>query len=525
MEKRLAKIRKRLLDEFSFYSKSALKIRTKEGNIAPLKLNAAQEILDKAVTDQLATEGKVRVIILKARQQGLSTYTGGYLYFSVSQKTACKAMVITHHADSTRALFDMTKRFHEHCPDILKPHTKYSSRREMNFDVLDSSYVVATAGGDSIGRGETLTHVHASELAFWQKSTSLDNWNGLTQAVPNSKGTAIFVESTANGATGIFADLWRGAVDGSNGFVPVFIPWFVDPEYREKAPDNFERTPDEIALADLYELDNEQLMFRRRKVAQNGIDLFRQEYPSEPDEAFLTTGRPVFNPDQISKLLNKTRDLKERLALESDDWENNARGELSTYLPHDEGERYVIGADVAMGLVGRGGDYSVAQVLDSKKRQVAIWRGHAHPDYFAEVLYRLGEYYNEAYIIVENNNHGILTCTRLGKDMAYPNFFTEQVIDKITDRETTKLGFTTSSKSKPLIIDQLRASMRENEIEVNCKVTLREMLTYIVTENGAMQSEAGCFDDCVIALALANHIHTGAWTPVESTESFYIEMI
>lgn len=523
MDKKLATIRKRLLTDFSFYSNAALKIRTKIGEISPLKLNSAQKILDKAVKDQIATEGKVRVIILKARQQGLSTYTGGYLYHSVSQRSACKAMVITHHADSTRALFDMTKRFHEHCPEILKPHTKYSSRREMNFDVLDSSFVVSTAGGESIGRGETLTHVHASELAFWQKSTALDNWNGLTQAVPNAPGTAIFVESTANGATGIFADLWRGAVDGSNGFVPVFIPWFTDPEYREKVPENFERTPDENELAATYDLDDEQLMFRRRKIAQNGIDLFRQEYPSEPDEAFLTTGRPVFNPDQITKSLDKTKDLKERLALEGQEWLNNSRGELSTYRSHQEGEQYVIGSDIAMGI--RGGDYSVAQVLDSKKRQVAIWRGHAHPDYMAEILYALGEYYNEAYICVENNSHGILTCTRLGKDMAYPNFYTETQLDKITDRETTKLGFTTTAKTKPLIIDQLRASMREGELELNCKVTLREMLTYIVTESGAMQAEAGCFDDCVMALALANHVHTGAWTPVESTDSFYIEMV
>lgn len=523
MHKKLTQIRKRLLTDFSFYSNAALKIRTKAGAISPLKLNSAQQILDTAVKNQIATEGKVRVIILKARQQGLSTYTGGYLYYSVSQKQACKAMVITHHADSTRALFDMTKRFHEHCPDILKPHTKYSSRREMNFDVLDSSYVVATAGGDSIGRGETLTHVHASELAFWQKSTALDNWNGLTQAVPNHSGTAIFVESTANGATGIFADLWRGAVDGSNGYVPVFIPWFTDIEYRETVPENFERTPDEEDLVDLYDLDDGQLMFRRRKIAQNGIDLFRQEYPSEPDEAFLTTGRPVFNPDQIVKSLDKTQDLKERLALEGGEWANNARGELSTYRKHVEGEQYVIGADVAMGV--RGGDYSVAQVLDSKKRQVATWRGHVHPDYYAEILYALGEYYNEAFICVENNSHGILTCTRLGKDMAYPNFYTETQMDKLTDRETTKLGFTTTSKTKPLIIDQLRAAMREETLELNCKVTLREMLTYIVTESGAMQAEAGCFDDCVMSLALANHVHTGAWTPVESTDSFYIEMV
>jgi len=417
----------------------------------------------------------------------------------------------------------MTKRFHEHCPEILKPHTKYSSRRELSFDVLDSSFVVATAGGDSVGRGETLTHVHASELAFWNKSTAQDIWNGLIQAVPNTKGTAVFVESTANGVTGIYYDLWKGAVEGTNGFVPVFIPWFTDPNYREAVPKNFERTPDEEDLAEKYDLDDEQLMFRRRKVAQNGIDLFNQEYPAKPEDAFLNTGRPVFNPEQLTQCLEDAKDVKERLALEGDEFVFNRRGELSTYLPHDTGEQYVIGADVAMGV--RNGDFSVAQILDSKKRQVATWRGQVHPDYFAEVLYALGTYYNEAFICVENNSHGILTCTRLGKDMAYPNFYTEVQHDKITDRETVKLGFSTTAKTKPLIIDQLRAAMREGEIELNDKTTIREMLTYIVTESGAMEAEASCFDDCVISMALANYVHEGAWEPVEVPEELYLEMV
>jgi len=523
MDKRLKQVRKRLYDDFEFYSQSALKIRTKDGDIQPLKLKPAQIILQDAVDKQMATEGKVRIIILKARQQGLSTHVGGYLYYSVSQRRACKAMVVTHHSDSTRALFDMTKRYHDNCPDLLKPHTKYSSRRELTFDVLDSSYVVATAGGESIGRGETLTHVHASELAFWQKSTALENWNGMTQAVPNKPGTAIFVESTANGVSGIFYDLWKGAVEGTNGYVPVFIPWYIDDEYREPVPENFEITPDEEDLAKKYDLDDGQLMFRRRKIAQNGIDLFSQEYPAEPEEAFLTTGRPVFNPQLLQDSISTAIDPKQRLALEGGEWLENTRGELTLYRTLDPGEQYTIGADVAMGV--RGGDWSVAQVLDSKRRQVAAYRAQVHPDYFAEVLNKLGEFFNFAYIIVENNSHGILTCTRLGKDMSYPHFYTEVQVDKLTEKETLKLGFTTTSKTKPLIIDELRASVREGKIELNDKVTIREMLTYIVTQSGGMEAEAGCFDDCVMALALANHILEDAWEPIDAVDDYYIEMV
>ena len=200
-------------------------------------------------------------------------------------------------------------------------------------------------------------------------------------------------------------------------------------------------------MSEKYNLDDGQLMFRRRKIAQNGIDLFRQEYPSEPEEAFLTTGRPVFNPEQLQRMLPEARDPLERLALEGDEWLNNTRGELTMYRRHDAGEQYVIGADTAMGVSG--GDWSVAQVFDSKKRQVATWRGRVHPDYFAEILNSLGHFFNTAYIIVENNGHGLLTCTRLGKDMAYPNFFTEISVDKLTEKETIKLGFSTTAKTKP----------------------------------------------------------------------------
>jgi len=519
------KVRKRLLEDFDYYARHALKIRTKDGDVVNLKLNEAQQRLMELVNAQYAQEGRVRVIILKARQMGLSTAVGGWLYAWVSQRKAQKAMVVTHHADSTKALFDMTKRYHDNCPPGLKPSTKYASRRELKFDKLDSGYAVATAGGEAIGRGETITVAHLSELAFWPKSSAKDNLNGLLQAIPNKDNTAVFIESTANGVSGPFYDMWQAAVTGENGYIPVFLPWFIQSEYREPVPEGFTPTPDEEKLIADFGLDYEQLMFRRRKVAQNGLDLFKQEYPSTPEEAFLTTGRPVFNTEALA---DRAREIGranhvEQLGLMGDIFVPDRRGELLVYHPHDPQETYYIGADVAMGV--RGGDYSVAQVLDSKKRQVATWRGHVHPDYFATVLERLGHHYNVARIAVEANNHGILTCTRLGKDAAYPNFYTETVYDKLNDKETINLGFRTTSKSKPLIIDELRANLRDSELELNDPATVKELLTYIVTDTGSMEAEEGCFDDTVMALAIANHIHEGVFTPVVSSDDFYITAI
>jgi hypothetical protein len=517
------KIRKRLRDKFGFYSKNALKIRTKDGDVTPLALNDAQQILLQKIEEQYEAEGKIRVIILKARQMGLSTMVGGWLYWWLSQRKAQRGLVVTHHADSTRALFDMTRRYHENCPEPIKPQTKYSSRRELNFNILDSSYVVATAGGESVARGETVTVAHLSELAFWSPSTAEENFNAIMQAIPNKRNTAVFVESTANGVSGKFYDLWKGAIEGTNGFIPVFLPWFIQDEYEEPWVYGDDFTPEEQELIDKHSLSKEQLAFRRKKIAQNGIDLFRQEYPADADEAFLTSGRPIFNPDQLLKMIEAAEPHVARMALEADEWVKHPRGELTLYRDVEPGEQYTIGADVAMGI--RGGDFSVAQILDSKKRHVGSYRAHVHPDYFADILLRLGEFFNDAYIICESNSHGLLTCTRLYKDYGYTNFHTEIVVDKISDKETVKLGFSTTAKSKPLVINELRASLRMDQLEIHDKVTLREMLTYIETETGSMEAEAGCHDDCVMALAIANYGHQQGWEPVQVLEDYYSEAI
>ena len=521
MNPALAAVRLRLLEDFAFYAASALKIRTKAGKIEPLVLNEAQLILLDAIEKQLQETGRIRIVVLKARQQGLSTIIGAYLYWRTSQRKARKALVVAHKADSTKTLFDMTQRYHDQCPEILRPHTAYSSRKELVFDILDSSYAVATAGGDSIGRSETISDAHLSELAFWPKATAAENLNGVLQAIPNEPGTCVIVESTANGVSGLYADLWRGAVDGSNGFIAVFIPWFKTKEYWIPVKAPLEHTPEETKLIRLFGLDDEQLNFRRQKIATNGPDAFQQEYPATALEAFLTTGRPVFIPKQVEDFLEACKPPVARLGLEGDTWEKHPRGELLTYAPHDDQETYVIGADVGMGVRR---DWSVAQVIDGSGQQVATYRAQVDPDFFATILDKLGRFYNEAKIIVESNNHGILTCARLGKDMAYPNFYTEVNYDKITDTYTERLGFNTNVKSKPLIIDKLRAALRQNEIVVNDKQTLTEMRSYIVTEEGKMEAEAGCHDDTVMALALAHYIFEGRPEIVENQPDWYCRM-
>src|SRR5690348_24152 len=125
--------RKRLLDDFAYYCKHCVKIRTKDGTIAPLILNSVQRRFVERIIDQMRRTGKVRMVVVKARQQGLSTVISAWQYWWLSQRKAQKGLVMAHVAESTTTLFDMYHRIHSNVPKIVQPTTKYSSRTELVF--------------------------------------------------------------------------------------------------------------------------------------------------------------------------------------------------------------------------------------------------------------------------------------------------------------------------------------------------------------------------------------------------------
>lgn len=533
---KLKATRKKLLTDFEFYARHCVRIRTKEGTIAPLVFNRVQRRFAALIIEQMAERGYVRMVVLKARQQGLSTVITAWQYWWVSQRKAQKGLVMAHEADATATLWDMYKRVHDNVPATVKPHNKYNSKNELTFDVLDSALRIATAGGRGVARGDTLQVCHLSEVAFWPPGFAKANFNGLIQAVPDVRGTAVFIESTAQGMVGKFREAWVGAANGSTGYVPFFSAWFESAEYRsEDVPADFVRTPEEVLLLARFGAEglnsNEQLVWRRRKIANSSPELFMQEYPATPDEAFISTGRPVFEPqllnDQI-RALGLDDKIIRRMSVDgiTDNigvLHENSRGELTIYAERDDKQTYVIGADVGMGV--RGGDPSVAQVLDGNQNLVATWRGVVHPDYFAKVLATLGFHYHTALIAPERNNHGLVTCITL-RDLLYPNLYTD-VIEGTLDNgaDTIRLGFFTSEATKPLIIDKLRSAFKSGDIVINDKTTLDEMLCFVVTESGKLQAEEGAHDDTVIALALALYVHEGKWTPVSFSDDFYYKAI
>ena len=286
--------RQRLKDDFHFYARNCLYIRTKDKGRQPLVLNDAQKYIHKLIEKQRQDTGKVRAIILKGRQQGASTYVEGRYTWKTTHNKGVRAFILTHDGESTNALFEMSERYYNGLPSHVKPSLGASNAKELYFDKLDSGYKIGTAGNKAVGRGQTLQYFHGSEVAFWQNAG--DHTKGVLQAVPDAPNTEVILESTANGVGNYFHEQWKLAEKGLSEFIPIFVPWYWQTEYTKKLPDGFSITPDEATLRDHYQLTNGQIFWRRMKVAEltvDGIDgskAFKQEYPMNAAEAFQVTG-------------------------------------------------------------------------------------------------------------------------------------------------------------------------------------------------------------------------------------------
>jgi len=278
-------VRLRLKDDFVHYAEKCLKIRVKEGRVAPLKLNAAQTYIHERLEEQNKKTGKVRAIILKGRQQGCSTYVEARFYWKVTHGRGLRAFILTHLDDATRNIYQMVQRFHDHCPPLVRPHAGYANARELVFDKLDSGYLVGTAQSRGVGRSSTLQYFHGSEVAFWPNAE--EHVAGILQAVPDASGTEVILESTSAGDSGLFHKLCLSAARGESEYQFIFVPWFWQEEYRKNPPENFVLAPEEKDFAALHGLDHAQIFWRRVKIAELGsIWTFRREYPATPKEAF-----------------------------------------------------------------------------------------------------------------------------------------------------------------------------------------------------------------------------------------------
>jgi hypothetical protein len=291
-------VRLRLRDDFEHYAKKVLKLRTKAGKVEPVILNKAQKYIHDKLENQLDRTGKIRALVLKGRQQGVSTYVAARFYHKTSHRRGVRTFILTHEDAASANLFDIVNRYHEHCHPLVKPSTGAANAKELYFDRLDSGYKVGTAGTKGVGRSSTIQLFHGSEAGFWPHAES--HMAGLLQAIPDAPGTEAILESTANGVGNLFHQLWQEAEAGASEWMPIFVPWFWQEEYRADPGPDFKLTDEEIEYGEQHGLDYGQLAWRRKKITElRDADLFAQEYPATAADAFRLSGHDSFIPSPL----------------------------------------------------------------------------------------------------------------------------------------------------------------------------------------------------------------------------------
>ncbi|ERI10239.1 hypothetical protein [Aneurinibacillus aneurinilyticus] len=500
---------KEIFADFEQFCYKFLKIKTKDGKIKPLILNEAQKQYAEEVFQQIKNGKTVRVIILKARQMGFSTVTEAIIYYLTSLQEAKNSFIVAQDSDATGNLYDMFKLYYEKVPESIQPMTQRNNAKILTFENpskkklekrrnpgLNSKITVQSAEKKVLARSGTIHYLHASEVAFWPPSKKKVHLNSLLSALSKEAGTLGVLESTANGMDE-FKKYWDDAVEGRNDFTPMFFPWFRMPDYRKPVLPGFELTEEEKELKQRYNLDDEQIQWRRftiRNDCNGDPRLFRQEYPSVPEEAFLLSGEGIFDNEYIQRLMDAIKVLGE--LYEVDHIKKTvikaSNGELRIFRKPEEGKRYVIGADTAKGKSD--GDWDVAYVIEERSGEMcAVIRGKWDTDLYGKKLDVLGRYYNTALLAVENNNTGNSVLNTLFNTCKYPLLYLWKKGD---------LGWNTNTATRPVMISDFKEAIRDQLFAIYCRALYKECLTFI-DKNGKPQADDGCTDDCIMAYSIA----------------------
>lgn len=276
-----------------------LKIKDKGGLMRPYLWNKAQRHVHERLEQQLAELGRVRALILKGRQQGISTYVGARYYHKTTTRFGQEAFIVAHEQRATDNLYKMVRRYHDHNP--MPPSTGATNAKELIFDKLGGGYKLATAGTKDVGRSATAQLLHGSEYGFWANAQS--HMAGIGNTIGDIPGTEVILESTGNGLGNAFHLMWQDAEAGKTDFIAIFVPWYWQDEYRAPVRPDLQLSIEDVAYQMAYGLDREQMQWRATKIAGYGEGfawLFDQEYPAcIAGDQRVGTSRGILRMDDV----------------------------------------------------------------------------------------------------------------------------------------------------------------------------------------------------------------------------------
>lgn len=491
------------------FCKNFMKIKNKSGEIVPFAFNNLQR-------DFLNNKKKFN-IILKSRQLGFSVMVCAYAIWLAITKKNSVCMLLSMSDESTRAIYNKLKQIYMSIPEELRPELIRNNRSELqlaNGSIISAS----TLGRSDKGRGNTADLIHISEFAFVKSEIASKQLLSLEQTL-NATGTLI-VETTANGLNffhnmyikskrkeNAYQSFFYNYVDGKDMFVEQYEEYWQiwKSQHNGKTFSKNDLTEEEQEIMNNYpNADLKMMCWRRLKINNSSLDQFNQEYPLTDDLAFISTGANVFDNRRVSSVLQSILLQKNKYIKKP----NNLPHELSKFYGKSffiyqipkVGERYYIGVDTSEGL---GRDYSTCVVLNKDGEEVAMFKNNKIKPYeFAEIVNKLGHYYNKAYLTVEKASGGHSVIERLRYTFKYMNMAKYKSYDQF-NRVQWQVGFDTNNKTKSLIINDFRESFDKGQLLLHSADTLEEMKVFEVNDNGSMGAMSGYHDDLVMATALA----------------------
>jgi len=447
-----------------------LRVRTRDGSTAPLKANAAQREFERR-------RGK-RNIVLKARQMGLTTWAAARFFLKTITQPGTLTLEVAHTQEAAEDIFRIVYRFLDWLPEELRDGPLKTSRanvRQLVFTELDSQYRVVSAGDRNAGRGLTVQNLHCSELARWPGDPG-ETLAGLRAAL--APGAEVILESTPEGVGGCFHEEWQKADE--MGVVRHFFPWWLESRYRGAAVNAESLTEDESRLMERHGLDLEQIGYRRQ-IRADFRGLARQEYAEDEESCFLASGNSIF----------ELRAIEERLATAPEPVERRKNGEMEIWLPPLKGKQYLVAVDPSGG--GSEGDYSAAEVLELETGlQCAEFAGHVGGLELAQLVTALATEYNEAWLVVERNNHGSGVLALAETVCGYRKIY----------RQGGQAGWLTSSLSRPAALGRLDAGLVEQPERFQSRRLLGECRSFVRLPDGRSGARPGTHDDRVMAMAI-----------------------
>lgn len=536
------------------------------GRIIPFKLNPGQEVFIRLLEKALRELSYVRMIVLKSRRQGISTICEAIMYWIASCRENANTLVLAHDKDTSTELFRIAQGFYEndarHASGNM-PLLQEISRAGLRFGNpnkntrhlepgLRSAMLVETAEGRGVARGFTLAGYHWAEVAYTKKQEVA---TGLNIACSRAPGTVGIWESTANGVGDAFEDTWKKAVEGKSEFVPVFLPWNIDPRCTRPLTlserSMWQYRSGERELMEKYGLSLEQLKFRRITIESpecyvpgvDPADVFAQEYPLCWEEAFLKRGRNFFSIASLNTLKESEKGVRDpdkqymvkvplnnvEIATRKDHRGSKLPPVMPVFLEAGhgpfwvwehpvDGEDYVVAGDAAEGL--QHGDNSIAIVLARRaKKVVARYASKAlDPDEFGLMCACIGWYYNTALVGIERNGPGV-AANKVLRDIKYPRAWYERDLINVNEPVKSFMGWSTSVSTRRPMLDRLEEAVRNLEFGLPSSAFYEEARNFILSEykdaSGVLKAKPvaapGHHDDEILATAIAVqlHIHGG----------------